>query len=89
MASLLSTPRAMSEKKRKLDDLAPEELRERALRPFKPIITDEEVKNFEENVRKQSLENMKKNKEELNAYEKSQVQEKSSFIHHFANNQVP
>ena len=63
-----------------------EAMRQRALRPFKPSLTDEDIREFEEKIRKQSLENMKNNKEELNAYEKSQVQEKSSFIHHFANN---
>lgn len=72
----------MSEKKRKLDDLTPEELRERALRPFKPIITGDEVKNFEENVRKQSLENARKQKESLNAYDKEKIKEKASFEHH-------
>lgn len=66
-----------------------EAMRQRALQPFKPSLTDEDVREFEEKIRQQSLENMKANKEELNAYEKSQVKEKSSFIHHFANNQVP
>ena len=35
------------------------------------------------------LENMKNNKEELNTYDKEKVKERASFIHHFANNQVP
>lgn len=76
-------------RKKKTKDEEFEAMRQRALRPFKPSITDEDIKEFDEKIRQKSLENMKKNKEELNAYEKSQVQEKSSFIHHFANNQVP
>lgn len=73
-------------RKKKTKDEEFEAMRQRALRPFKSSITDEDIKEFEEKIRQKSLENMKKNKEELNAYEKSQVQEKSSFIHHFANN---
>ena len=76
-------------RKKKIKDEDFEAMRQRALQPFKPSLTDEDIKEFEEKIRQQSLENMKKNKEELNAYEKSQLQEKSSFIHHFANNQVP
>lgn len=76
-------------RKKKIKDEEFEAMRQRALQPFKPSLTDEDVREFEEKIRQQSLENMKANKEELNAYEKSQVQEKSSFIHHFANNQVP
>ena len=77
---------AKKKTKKQLEQEDFEAMRQRALQPFKPSITDEDVREFEEEIRKQSLENMKKNKEELNAYEKSQVQEKSSFIHHFANN---
>ena len=66
-----------------------EAMRQRALRPFKPSLTDEDIKEFEEKIRKQSLENMKANKEELNAYDKEKVKERASFIHHFANNQIP
>ena len=40
----------------------------------------------QEKIRKQSLENMKNNQEELNAYDREKINEKSSFIHHFANN---
>lgn len=76
-------------KKQKQQDTDFEAMRQRALQPFKPSITDEDVREFEEKIRQQSLENMKKNKEELNAYDKEKVKEKSSFIHHFANNQVP
>lgn len=76
-------------KKQKQQDIDFEAMRQRALQPFKPSLTDEDIKEFEEKIRQKSLENMKKNKEELNPYEKSQVQEKSSFIHHFANNQIP
>lgn len=76
-------------KKQKQQDPDFEAMRQRALQPFKPSITDEEVREFEEKIRQQSLENMKKNKEELNAYDRKKINEKSSFIHHFANNQVP
>ncbi|MBQ3989776.1 MAG: hypothetical protein II630_02940 [Bacteroidales bacterium] len=66
-----------------------EAMRQRALRPFKPSLTDEDIREFEEKIRQQSLENMKNNKEELNAYDREKVKERASFIHHFANNQVP
>lgn len=76
-------------RKKKTKDEDFEATRQRALRPFKPSITDESVREFEEKIRQKSLENMKKNKEELNAYDREKVKEKSYFIHHFANNQVP
>jgi hypothetical protein len=66
-----------------------EAMRQRALRPFKPSLTDEDIKEFEERIRQRSLENMKANKEELNAYDREKVKERASFIHHFANNQIP
>ena len=66
-----------------------EAMRQRALQPFKPSLTDEDIKEFEEKIRQQSLENMKANKEELNAYDREKVKERASFIHHFATNQVP
>lgn len=66
-----------------------EAMRQRALQPFKPSLTDEDIKEFEEKIRQQSLENMKKNKEKLNSYDREKVKEKSSFIHHFAKNIVP
>lgn len=80
---------AKKKTKKQLEQEEFEAMRQRALRPFKPSLTDEDIKEFEEKIRQKSLENMKTKKEELNAYEKSQVKEKSSFIHHFANNQVP
>lgn len=73
-------------KKQKQQDPDFEAMRQRALRPFKPSLTDESVREFEEKIRQQSLENMKKNKEELNSYDREKINEKSSFIHHFANN---
>jgi hypothetical protein len=75
--------------KKQLEQEEYEAMRQRALRPFKPSLTDEDIKEFEERIRQQSLENMKKNKEELNAYDREKVKERASFIHHFATNQVP
>lgn len=80
---------AKKKTKKQLEQEEYEAMKQRALQPFKPSLTDEDIKEFEENIRQQSLENMKANKEELNDYEKKCVKEKSSFIHHFANNQVP
>ena len=76
-------------KKQKKQDQEFEAMKQRALQPFQPSLTDEDVRDFEEKIRQKSLENMKKNKEELNEYEKKCVKEKSSFIHHFANNKMP
>ena len=75
--------------KKQMEQEEYEAMRQRALRPFKPSLTDEDIKEFEEKIRQQSLENMKNNKEELNAYDKEKVKERASFIHHFATNQVP
>ena len=75
--------------KKQLEQEEFEAMRQRASQPFKPSLTDEDVKEFEEKIRQQSLENMKKNKEELNAYDIEKVKERASFIHHFANNQTP
>ena len=66
-----------------------EAMKRRALQPFKPSLTDDDIKEFEEKIRQQSIENMKKNKEELNAYDREKVKERALFIHHFANNQTP
>lgn len=79
----------MGIKKKNKTEMTDEEfeaMKQRALQPFKPSLTDEDIKEFEEKIRQQSLENMKANKEELNAYDREKINEKSSFIHHFANN---
>ena len=80
---------AKKKTKKQMEQEEYEAMRQRALQPFKPSLTDEDIKEFEEKIRQQSLENMKKNKEELNAYDREKVKERASFIHHFANNQVP
>ena len=68
-------------KKKKIKDEEFEAMRQRALQPFKPSLTDDDIKTFEEKVRTESLEAMKKQKDKLNDYEKQQIKEKSSFIH--------
>ena len=80
---------AKKKTKKQMEQEEFEAMRQRALQPFKPSLTDEDIKEFEERIRQQSLENMKKNKEELNAYDREKVKERASFIHHFATNQVP
>lgn len=77
---------AKKKTKKQLEQEEFEAMRQRALQPFKPSLTDEDIKEFEERIRQRSLENMKANKEELNAYDREKINEKSSFIHHFANN---
>lgn len=68
-------------RKKQLEQEEYEAMRQRALRPFKPSLTDEDIKEFEEKIRKRSLDYMKTHKEELNDYEKKCVKEKSSFLH--------
>ena len=80
---------AKKKTKKQMEQEEYEAMRQRALQPFKPSLTDEDIKEFEEKIRQQSLENMKANKEELNAYDREKVKERASFIHHFATNQVP
>ena len=80
---------AKKKTKKQMEQEEYEAMRQRALQPFKPSLTDEDIKEFEEKIRQQSLENMKANKEELDAYDREKVKERASFIHHFATNQVP
>lgn len=77
---------AKKKTKKQLEQEEFEAMKQRALQPFKPSLTDEDVREFEEKIREESLKYAKEHKKELNDYEKSQVKEKSSFIHHFANN---
>lgn len=72
---------AKKKTKKQLEQEEYEAMRQRALRPFTPSLTDEDIKEFEERIRKRSLENMKKYKEDLNEYEKKCVKERSSFLH--------
>lgn len=73
----------MAKKKQKpeMTDEEFEAMRKRALQPFKPSLTDEDIRKFEEEVRQRSIESMKRQKDELNEYEKSQIKEKVDFIH--------
>lgn len=59
-----------------------EAMRQRALRPFKTSLTDEDIKEFEEKIRQQSLENMKKLKGQIKQADKERIMEKSLFEHH-------
>jgi hypothetical protein len=59
-----------------------EAMRQRALRPFKPSITDEDIREFEEKIRQKSLENMKKLKDQIKQADKERIMEKSIFEHH-------
>lgn len=69
-------------RKKKTKDEDFEATRQRALRPFKPSITDESVREFEEKIRQQSLENMKKLKDQIKQADKERIMEKSLFEHH-------
>ena len=69
-------------KKKTIEDEELEAMRQRALKPFKPSLTDDDIREFEEKVRAESIETMKKQKEKLNDYEKQQIKEKTSFLHH-------
>lgn len=59
-----------------------EAMRQRALQPFKPSITDEDIIKFEEEIRERSLKNMKKIKDEINDYDKEKIRERNGFIYH-------
>ena len=74
----------MTKKKQKpeMTDEEFEAMRQRALQPFKPSLTDADIKNFEEEVRQRSLESMKRQKEGLNDYDKQKIKDKVDFIHH-------
>jgi hypothetical protein len=72
---------AKKKTKKQIEQEEFEAMRQRALKPFNPSLTDEDIREFEEKIRQKSLENMKKNKEKLNAYDKEKVKERASFIH--------
>lgn len=73
---------AKKKTKKQLEQEEYEAMRQRALRPFKPSITDEDIKEFEEKIRQQSLENMKKLKDQIKQADKERIMEKSLFEHH-------
>lgn len=59
-----------------------EAMRQRALRPFKPSLTDEDIREFEKKIRQKSLENMKVLKDQIKQADKERIMEKSVFEHH-------
>ena len=69
-------------RKKKTKDEEFEAMRQRALRPFKPSITDEDINEFEEKIRQQSLENMKNLKDQVKQSDKERIMEQSVFEHH-------
>lgn len=73
---------AKKKTKKQLEQEEYEEMRQRALQPFKPSLTDEDIKEFEEKIRQKSLENMKKLKDQIKQADKERIMEKSIFEHH-------
>jgi len=69
-------------KKQKQQDPDFEAMRKRALQPFKPSLTDEDITQFENEVRKKSLENMKELKNQVKQSDKERIMEQSVFEHH-------
>lgn len=67
--------------KRKKKDTEHEELRRRALEPFRPSITDEDIRRHEEEVRKRSLDAIHRMKEDITESEMANIKMRADFEH--------
>lgn len=68
----------MATKKKKADPEM-DELRKKALEPFRPTLTDEQVIEHERKVREESLKNIKKMKDDVSESEKANIKMRACF----------
>lgn len=71
-------------KKTKIRGEEYDELLKRALKPFKPTLTDEDVRKHEEEIRERSLNAAKGMREALKGNEKETLLTRASFEKHFS-----
>ena len=72
---------ANKKSRKQSEEEAFEELRRRALEPFKPQRTMEDVLKHEQEIREESLKAIHKMKESLNETEKENILSRASFEH--------
>lgn len=68
--------------KKQIEQEGFEAMSQRALRPFKPSLNDEEIGKFEEKVRQKSIENLRKQREGLNAHDRQKINGRIDFEYH-------
>lgn len=74
---------AKKKSKRQLEEEAFEELKRRALEPFKPTLTKEEQLKHEAEIRERSMENYHTLKDEISESEKANIKMRADFEHHW------
>lgn len=72
---------AKKKTKRQLEEEAFEELKRRALEPFKPTLTDEYIRRHEDEIREQSMKNYHALKEDVSETEMENIKSRASFEH--------
>lgn len=72
---------AKNNTKKQSEEEAFEELRRRALEPFKPQRTMEDVLKHEQEIREESLKEIHKMKEDISETEKENILSRASFEH--------
>ena len=70
--------------KKQLEKESFEELKKRALEPFRSTISDEDIMRHEERIRNESMKNVHKMREELSDEQKKAIQNKSAFEHRWS-----
>lgn len=67
--------------KKQLEEEEFEKLRKRALEPFKPTLTMEEVLKHEEEIREESIRNIHKMKDDISDTEIENIKSRADFEH--------
>lgn len=73
----------MTKKKKQLVDKEFEELKRKAMEPFKPMLTREKQLEHEEKIREKSLLSIKKEKEDMNESELATIKSRANFTRTF------
>lgn len=74
---------AKKKSKKQIEDEAFEELKRRALEPFKPTLTKEEQLMREAERRERSMENYHDLKDDISESEMQNIKSRADFEHHF------
>lgn len=70
---------AKKKSKRQIEQEAFENLKRRALEPHKPILTDEDVRRHEHEIREKSMKNYHKLREDISESEMANIKSRASF----------
>ena len=72
---------AKNNTKKQLEEEEFEKLRKRALEPFKPTLTMEDVLKHEEEIREESIRNIHKMKDDISDTEMENIKSRADFEH--------